>query len=273
MRIVKCYEVTKCSQKDRDACFVWKSFLETPKDMEDIKCWILKEAYNEKNKEQYEKCRQCAYYRAMNRESGIISDADADLAVITGEGTINNERNKALQKAWQTLKEHSKAYVLLDMSRVNNIYSSGFGTIITIHKETQAMGGLLIVLCPEGYVKNLFQVTKLSRIVTIVDNSRDAHTMINARKQLQAKKTFQTSIGNEPLKPRQAPRERPNCWEYWNNKNPRNATTCNECFKRIKPTHLPCWIVDGMIEGISFQYINEDCETCSYFEEFGKRSD
>jgi hypothetical protein len=28
--------------------------------------------------------------------------------------------------------------------------------------------------------------------------------------------------------------------------------------------------VDGMIEGISFQYVNEDCETCPYFEEFGK---
>jgi hypothetical protein len=27
--------------------------------------------------------------------------------------------------------------------------------------------------------------------------------------------------------------------------------------------------VDGMIEGISFQYVNEDCEACTYFTEYG----
>ena len=232
--------------------------------MENIKCWILKG----ENREEQGKCRQCAYYGAMNRDSGIVSDADADLAIITGEGAINNDRNKALEKAWQTLKAHAKAYVLLDLSRVNTIYSSGLGTIITIHKETQAMGGLLIVLCPEGYVKNLFQVTKLSRILKITDNLRDAHTAINAHKQ----KTVQTAEASEPPKRREPPKERPACHVYWKNKNPRNATTCDECFKKIKPSQQPCWVVDGLIEGISFQYVNEDCETCPYFDEFGKRS-
>jgi anti-sigma B factor antagonist len=261
--------MTNCSQKNRDSCFAWNSFRETPKDMENIKCWILKGAYNEENREQYEKCRQCAYYGAMNRESGIVSNADANLAIITGEGSINNDRNSALEKTWQTLKAHAKAYVLLDLSRVNTIYSSGLGTIIKIHKETQAMGGLLIVLCPEGYVKNLLQVTKLSRILKVAGNLNDAHKAIDTHKQLQAKKTVQVHEAKEPPK-QQKPKERPPCHVYWKNKNPRNATTCEECFKKIKPSLLPCWVVDGMIEGISFQYVNEDCEPCSYFEEFGR---
>ena len=62
--------------------------------------------------------------------------------------------------------------------------------------------------------------------------------------------------------------KRPECWVFWKNHNPKNATTCDECFKKIKPTGKPCWIVDGMIEGISFQYVDEDCESCHYFEEF-----
>jgi anti-sigma B factor antagonist len=259
--------MTKCSQKERESCFVWTSFRETPQDMENIKCWILRGAYNEENKEQYGKCRQCAYYGAMNRNSGIVSDADADLAIITGEGAINNDRNKALEKTWQTLKEHAKAYVLLDLSKVNNIYSSGLGTIISIHKETQAMGGLLVVLCPDGYVKNLFQVTKVSRIIKTTGTLRDAHNIINAHRQRAAP----TAPAKELPQQRQAPKERPPCHVYWNNKNPRNATACDECFKKIKPSQQPCWVVDGMIEGISFQYINEDCEPCPYFEEFGKR--
>jgi anti-sigma B factor antagonist len=267
---VKCFETAKCSQKDRDSCFVWNSFKDSPKDLENIKCWILKGAYSEENKKQYEKCLQCAYYAAMNRESGIVSDTDADLAIITGDGAINNERNKALEKAWQTLKGHGKSHVLLDLSRVNNIYSSGLGTIITIHKEALAMGGLLVVICPDGYVKNLFQVTKLSRILKITGNLRDGHSAIGAHKQLQVKKPVQAPEAKEPVMQRQAPKERPPCHVYWKNKNPRNATNCDECFKKIKPSQQPCWVVDGMIEGISFQYINEDCESCPYFEEFGR---
>jgi anti-sigma B factor antagonist len=270
--IVKCYESAKCSQKDRDACFVWNSFRDNSSDLENIKCWIMKGAYNEANKKQYEKCLQCPYYAAMNRDSGIVSDADADLAIISGDGSINNDRNKALEKTWQTLKGHSKSYVLLDLSRVNNIYSSGLGTIITIHKETLAMGGMLVVLCPDGYVKNLFQVTKLARILKLTSNLRDAHSAIAAHKQLLSKKAAEAPKPQEPKQQRLAPKERPPCHVYWKNKNPQNATTCDECFKKIKPPQQPCWVVDGMIEGISFQYINEDCEPCAYFEEFGKRN-
>jgi anti-sigma B factor antagonist len=270
---MKCHEVTKCSQKQRDSCFVWNSFRDAPKEMEDIKCWMMKGACNEGKNEQYEKCRRCAYFQSKNRDAGIISDADADLAVISGEGTINNDRNKALEKTWETLKEHAKAYVILDLSKVTNIYSSGLGTIIAIHKETKALGGLLVILCPEGYVKSLFQITKLTRIVTLAANLRDAHGTINAHKQLQAPKIPRPSPEKEPQKKPQAPKERPSCWVYWSNKNPRNATACDECSKKIKQSNQACWIVDGMIEGIFFHYVNEDCKTCRYFEEFGTKSE
>jgi anti-anti-sigma factor len=267
---VKCYELTKCTEKEREACYVWTSFKGNPQDLDNIKCWILKGVYNEENKEQYKKCQHCSYYLKMNRESGIASDLNADLAIITCEGTINNERNTALEKTWQTLKKHNKNKVLLDLSRVNNIYSSGLGTIITIHKDTQAAKGLLIVICPDGYVKNLFSVTKLARILTVVADQREARDAFEAHKQLLAKKIALAAAAQEPVRQKTAPKERPACYVYWKNKNPRNATTCDECFKKIKPSQQPCWIVDGMIEGISFQYVNEDCETCPYFEEFGK---
>ena len=44
---MKCFETTKCSQKQRDSCFVWNSFRETPVEMEGIKCWMLKGACDE----------------------------------------------------------------------------------------------------------------------------------------------------------------------------------------------------------------------------------
>jgi anti-sigma B factor antagonist len=273
---VKCYEVTKCSAKERETCYVWNSFRENPQDMENIKCWILKGVYQEENKDLYAKCKQCKYYLMMNRDSGIVSDFDADLAIIACEGTINNDRGKALEKAWQTLKSHGKNNVLLDLSRVNNIYSSGLGAIITIHKNTQAEKGLLIIVCPDGYVKNLFQVTKLSRLLKIVGDQREARDAYDAFKLQEAKKPAQQSaetlnprLTPRPV-PRPAPKQRPQCFVYWKDKNPKNATGCDECFKKIKPSNQPCWIVEGMIEGVSFQYVNEDCENCPYFAEFGE---
>jgi hypothetical protein len=59
------------------------------------------------------------------------------------------------------------------------------------------------------------------------------------------------------------------CWEYWKNQNPRNATNCDECFHRKNAPQRPCWIVEGLVEGVVFHFINETCVDCRYFEEFG----
>jgi len=99
---VKCYEVQKCSQEEREACYVWNSFRDNPQDMDNVKCWVLKGAYQEESGQQLKQCKQCAYFITMNRETGIVSDSDADVAVVTCEGTINTERTKALEKCGKT---------------------------------------------------------------------------------------------------------------------------------------------------------------------------
>ncbi len=265
---MKCYEVRKCSKEERDACYVWNSFRDNPQDIENVKCWVLKGVYQEESGELLKRCKKCAYFITMNRETGIVADTDADVAVVTCEDTINAERTKALEKVWENLRQHNRVKVILDISRVNNIYSCGLGAIIKIHKEAAAAKGLLVVVVAEGYVTNLFAVTKLSRLLRIVKNHRDAHDIFDSTKkrdlEAQEKAALAAAEAAKPPKPK----ERPACWIYWKNHNPQNATTCDECFKKIKPTGQPCWIVDGMIEGISFQYVDEECESCQYFEEF-----
>ncbi|HMD69248.1 MAG TPA: STAS domain-containing protein [Chitinivibrionales bacterium] len=284
---MKCYEVRKCSKEEREACYVWNSFRDNPQDIENVKCWVLKGAYQEESGQQLKKCKQCSYFAAMNREAGIASESDADIAVITCEGAINTERTKALEKVWETLRQQNRVKILLDMSRVSNIYSCGLGAIIKIHKEASAAKGQLVVVVNDEYIINLFTVTKLSRLLRIVKNNRDARDVFDAlkKRELEAQKkaaeaadrTAKTAAETkaaadakaaaEAAKPSK-PKERPACWVYWKGQNPNNATKCDECFTKIKPTGQPCWIVDGMIEGISFQYVDQDCEACRYFQEF-----
>jgi anti-sigma B factor antagonist len=261
--------MTKCSKEQREACYVWNSFRENPSDMENVKCWVIKGVYQEESGEQLGRCRQCAYYITMNRDTGVMSDSDADIAVVTCEGTINTERTKALEKVWENLKQHNRFKIILDLSRVNNIYSCGLGAVIKIHKDAVAVKGLLVVVATDGYVTNLFQVTKLSRILKLVKNHRDAHDIFETMKaKEEVQRTTAPSQAGAAPKPAK-PKERPACYDYFKNHNPNNATTCDECFKKIKPSGQPCWIVDGMIEGVSFQYVSEDCEDCVYFKEFG----
>ena len=197
---MKCFEVTKCPEEAREACYVWNCFRDNPADMEQVKCWVLKGVYQEESGEQLKKCKQCAYYITMNRDSGIVSDADTDIAVITCEGTLNHERTKALEKVWDNLKQHNKFRIILDLSRINNIYSCGLGAIIKIHKDAAAAKGLLVVVCAEGYVTSLFAVTKLSRILKMVRNHRDAHDIFDA---LKKKESDAQKAAAEAAKPAQ----------------------------------------------------------------------
>jgi len=235
--------------------------------MDNIKCWVLKGVYNEGNNEHFQKCRNCKYYLMMNKDTGMVSDHDAGMAVITCNGTINNDRTRALEKVWANLKENKKHRVLLDLSEVNNIYSCGLGILVKMHKETVHLGGILVVTGVKGYVQSIFTSTKLTKIMHIAADRAQAEAIFS---ELRQKEEAAALAAAEAAKPKIAPpKKRIPCWEYFKNQNPRNATLCDECFKKISPTKEPCWIVEGMIEGVSFQYVNEDCESCDYFFEFG----
>ena len=64
-------------------------------------------------------------------------------------------------------------------------------------------------------------------------------------------------------------KNRPTCFDYWHGKNPKNADNCNDCFKRIKPTSRPCWLIESNSNGVVMQYVNEECVDCDYYLEFG----
>lgn len=262
---MKCYEIRQCNEEERGKCYVWNSLRDNPEDMENVKCWVVKGAYQQENREQLQRCRQCKYYLMMNRDSGVVSDHDAELAVITCEGVINNDRTKALEKVWEGLKRNNKHKVVLKVANVSNVYSCGLGVLIKIHKETAGMGGFLVVEGAAGYVQALFESTKLNKILNITTDSEETRQLVAGFKEKEEQAAQEVA---EP-EPAQPPKERVPCYVYWENHNPKNATSCDECFRKIKPTDEPCWIVEGMIEGVSFQYVNEDCEDCAYFQEFG----
>ena len=269
---MQCFEKMNCPPQKRDICSVYRAFRDNRENKENLKCWIVNDENKLGQNKVSEKCLACDYYISMNSGALIVSDINVVPAYIICDGTINNDRNIALNKAWQTLKNNNKNKVVLDLSDVNNIYSSGLGTIISIHKDVVSMGGLLVVICAEGYVKNLLNFTRLSRILKIVGDRNEAVEAFDAFDKQSAKKTSPDILtnSNEKQLPRTGPK--PACYEYWNNNNPNGSVFCDTCMKKIKKSNRPCWVSEGVIEGVTFKYVDEKCEKCRYFAEFGRDS-
>lgn len=269
---MKCFEITNCNEKKRKSCYIWTSFQSSPEELDNIKCWVLKGVYQPENKAQLAKCHKCNYYLMMNRNTGIQTDIRTDIATICCDSPINNDKTRALEQVWNKLKQSGKYNVILDLSQVTNIYSCGLGLLVKMHKEAQDNNGKLVITGLQGYALAIFTSTKLSKLMVMAADHQAALQFfeMHRKKSEDSDKTKQKP--EDTIKSAQPAKKRIPCWEFFGNKNPSNATNCDECFKKISPSLKPCWIVEGLIEGISFQYINEDCEMCEYFLEFGKNA-
>jgi len=264
---VKCYDLKQCSEQERQTCYVWNCFRNNPEEMENIRCWVLKNVYHPDNRELLKKCLKCNYYLMMNRQAEPVTGFDPEIALIKCDGVVNYEKTRGISDVWEKLKATHKTKVALDLSSVNNIYSCGLGIIVKIHKECEEAGGMLAIVGVQSYVKATFDSTKLSRLLHLVPDARGAGELFDSVKKKQVEEAAKKQAEIEAAKPK----IRPPCWEYFKNHNPRNATACDECFRKINPSNEPCWIVDGVIEGVSFQYVNDDCEDCPYCVEWGSK--
>ncbi len=234
--------------------------------MEDIRCWVIKNVYHPDQKQQLAKCRKCAHYIQLNTNS-ISSDTSKVAAIIKCSGSLNNDRTRALEKVWDTVKNSGKRFFILDLSEVTNIYSCAMGMIVKIYKEIEKLNGLLILSGANSFVLTLLKSLHFDEILQMEADISDALGAINelVHQEEAEKRIKEEAEKKEAEAAKIAARKRAPCWEYFNDYNPKNATRCDECYRKITQNSSPCWIVDGFIEGISFQFICEDCLDCNYY--------
>lgn len=267
MIFVKCFKVTGCSEELRKNCPAWTSFETDSQAMEEIKCWVIKNIYHPDQKQQLAKCRKCAYYIQLNKNS-ISSDTSKVAAIIKCTGSLNNDRTRALEKVWDTVKTSGKLFFILDFSEVTNIYSCAMGMLVRIFKDIEKLNGHLILSGANHFTLNILKSFHFDEILQMEADISDALGTINELiHQEEEEKRLKDEAEKEVEAAKIAARKRAHCWEYFNDYNPKNATQCNECFRKITQNTSPCWIVDGFIEGISFQFVCEECLDCSYYQD------
>ncbi|MEU8224016.1 STAS domain-containing protein [Kribbella sp. NPDC048915] len=64
--------------------------------------------------------------------------------------------------------------VVLDLSGVDFMDSSGLGVLVGAHKEAGNRGGALILAAPSPRVQKIFKVTRLHKVFSVHDTPEDA---------------------------------------------------------------------------------------------------
>lgn len=60
--------------------------------------------------------------------------------------------------------EDGQKHFLIKMGQVDYIDSSGLGVLVSIHKRTRQCNGSLVITGVTGFVKELFELTRLDRV-------------------------------------------------------------------------------------------------------------
>ena len=93
------------------------------------------------------------------------------VAVIQVNGEINISTSPDLRKMFE--KEPRKK-IVIDFEKVAYIDSSGLATLVEVLKRTRTQGGSLGLATMSDKVKSLFEITKLDKLFSIFQNTKDA---------------------------------------------------------------------------------------------------
>src|SRR5215467_4266748 len=108
---------------------------------------------------------------------GITSRMVDNVMVVDLVGELSR-RVPSINNAMKDLLEHGRSSLVLNLSGVRYVDSSGLGQLITIWTSIGIRGGQLILLRPSPQVHAQLQMTKLDTVFTICQDEEEAVSRI-----------------------------------------------------------------------------------------------
>jgi anti-sigma B factor antagonist len=109
-----------------------------------------------------------AELEVIERQAGDVTILDMNGSVRMGEGAIS------LRNSIRGLVDGGKKKILLNLSGVKNIDSSGIGELIANYTTVSRDGGQLKLLNLTEKIQNLLVITKLLTVFDSFDNEAEA---------------------------------------------------------------------------------------------------
>jgi len=109
---------------------------------------------------------------SVNYEEGIL------MVTLSGEVTLL-QSNEFKGKIKEELAKLNTNKLILDLSQVPLLDSSGLGMLISLFKYINQEQGIIVFVGMTDYVRKIIGFAKLDKIFTIVDNVDMAKKMMN----------------------------------------------------------------------------------------------
>ena len=94
--------------------------------------------------------------------------------VVTVGDTLDASNAEAAKTFFRNLVDGGANRVVVDLSGLGFIDSSGLGALVTALKTARAVGGDVRLCCLTPPVRSIFQLTRLDKVFTVHDRVEDA---------------------------------------------------------------------------------------------------
>ena len=81
---------------------------------------------------------------------------------------------QVLMEEMQHLLDQDEKHILINLSGIDRMNSSGLGILISVFTSFKNNGGSIKLIAARENIKKLFEITKLSRIFELYDSEEDA---------------------------------------------------------------------------------------------------
>jgi len=117
----------------------------------------------------------------MNSEDlDVRIHRNSDIPVVGLSGDIDSYTCSKLGKAIVNLITDGDLHVVIDMSEVKYIDSSGLGTLVGGLRRVHEQNGNLAITNPSPQIRRIMNLTGLNKVFTLYDNESEAITSLKS---------------------------------------------------------------------------------------------
>ena len=105
---------------------------------------------------------------------GVKIEPKSGLTVCHVDGEIDINSSPQIKKSFDKLISTKTPKIVINLSKVTYVDSSGLATLVEILKNMKSYGGRMRLACMSSKVKSLFEITKLEKLFEIMADEESA---------------------------------------------------------------------------------------------------
>jgi anti-anti-sigma factor len=105
-----------------------------------------------------------------------------DVVLLIPTGNLVASETESFKGQVEKLIEKKFLFVLLDMSKIDFMDSSGLGSVIAVNKLITSIGGIFVCAALQEGVQKVFRVTRADQKIPVTATQSDGLMLIQERK-------------------------------------------------------------------------------------------